>query len=408
MVVTVKAVDAANRRVTVTPAIPGSEPSAGGTSSVYTAFDTRVYANVVAGGHGESQAWKVLGSGDATRSNQSFVLAVDDVSFTVDALFPSGVRAALVVQVDGRTWTQLPSLNESTAEDHHYAVRVREDNTLLVQFGDGRRGRRLSSGNNNVQVSYRRGVGLAGNLDAFALEKAVKPHYLVDAQLQPLPATGGGDRESTASLRENAPESVLTLERAVSLGDFKHLAASNSGVWQAEARFMPAGLARRQNIAVAVVPAGGGPLGNLEETLKSFLETKATPGVAVSIRGYQSLLLDLDLVITVDESAFDPEQIAQHVCDVILDSFSLRQARLGASLYRSQVFAAVEAVVGVENCQCVINPAGFIDEEGNPAMPAQLATSPTGAIKRITTFLDQLVYADADLSTINISTQALE
>ena len=50
-----------------------------------------INANLVLAGHGEIKPAKILGSGDAARSNQEFILEVDQVSFVPDATKNSGV-----------------------------------------------------------------------------------------------------------------------------------------------------------------------------------------------------------------------------------------------------------------------------------------------------------------------------
>ena len=182
-----------------------------------------IRGNVVLAGHGESKPAKILGSGDASKSNQEFRLKVEDVSFTPDVTKSSGVAAAIEVEVAGRVWQQVSTLKDSAPGDHHYAIRMTEDGYLKILFGDGEYGRRLPTGKNNIRVSYRVGSGIVGNLPAGSLEKPVNPHPLVETVLQPIQAAGGGDMEDVASLRENAPSTLLALERAVSLSDFSHL-----------------------------------------------------------------------------------------------------------------------------------------------------------------------------------------
>jgi hypothetical protein len=215
MQVTVKEVFADSRQIKVAPAIPGSELAGSGTTANYSRYHTKIYGNVAASGHGESQNEKILGAGDATRSNQQFDFDTTDVSFVMDGTFASGVRAAVEITVDDRTWQQVPTLNDSAPEDPHYVVRMQEDGTLTFAFGDGRHGRRLPSGTNNIRIKYRIGTGLAGNLAPYSLVKEVKPHPLIDGLLQPMAAAGGNDMESADSMRANAPASVLTIERAV-------------------------------------------------------------------------------------------------------------------------------------------------------------------------------------------------
>ena len=171
----------------------------------FTYGNCLITGNVVLAGHGETSGGKVLGSGDATQSSQFFVFEQENVSFVPDAIQPSGVRAAIDVRVEGKTWQQVGSLNDSDPADHHYTVRMTERQYLKIAFGDGAHGRRLPTGSNNVRLIYRVGTGLEGNLPAGSLTKPAKPHRLVKAVRQPMATTGGNDMEGVESLRENAP-----------------------------------------------------------------------------------------------------------------------------------------------------------------------------------------------------------
>lgn len=408
MKVTVQEVDADAGWIKVAPAIPGSGLSEIAASTPYTRHGTRIFGNVVASSHGESRPEKILGSGDATRSGQRFDLDAEEVSFVVDSRFSSGVRADVEVSVDGRTWQQVSTLNDSDPEAHHFLARMKEDGTLAILFGDGRRGRRLPTGNNNVRIRFRQGAGLSGNLEAYSLEKEVKPHPFVESVLQPVPAAGGNDMESVDSMRQNGPASVLTLERAVSLEDFTHLAASNSGVWQARAFRRHPGLSRAEHIEVAVVPAGGGSLGNLAETLEAFLAAHALPNVEVTVVPYQSLILDLSITIRVRSEEIDPVLVTTAVQKAVLEAFSLPKARLGRTFYSSEAFAVVEAVQGVENCRCVINPDGFRDQSGASVAPRGIGYGSEGIIRRVTPEDSQVIHMDETASVLEIIHQEFD
>jgi hypothetical protein len=321
----------------------------------FTRGNTVLHGNVVAAGHGERRPQVVLASGDATQSNRSYVLAKEGVSFIADPTQPSGVRADIEVTIGGRTWEQVPTLRTSDPADAHYTVRMTEDGHLRVGFGDGRNGRRLPSGSNNVRVGYRVGNGLAGNVAAGSLSKLARPHRLLDGVTQPLAATGGNDMESIDSMRDNAPASVLTLERAVSLADFGNLAARQSSVWQAVAFSLPTTAGRHDSVEVVVVPAGGGQLGDLGLSLKQFLEAHALPGVEVAVRRYEAGRLSLQVTLRVQSEAFDPAKVRDDVEAALLDAFSLSRRGLGQDLFLSEVFQVVEGVQGVENSTCVID-----------------------------------------------------
>jgi len=303
--------------------------------------------NIAKAGHGESKSERVLGSGSASQSNQVFLLKISDVSFVADSTQATGVRADIAVRVDGAEWKQVSTLNDSGPADPHYVVRMTEDGHILIGFGDGTNGRRLPTGTNNIRVALREGTGLAGNIPAGSLTKPVKPHALVAAVRQLTPATGGNDMETTASLRENAPASLLTLERAVSLNDFGFLAGSHSSVWQARAFPRQSGFKLRDQIEVVVVPANGGPLGELAATLAEFLQRHGVPGVAITVTEYSRRTFTVDVELSVDEAMFVADDVKVAVERALRQAFSLVQRRLGQDVFLSEIYKVVENVPGV-------------------------------------------------------------
>jgi hypothetical protein len=313
-----------------------------------------LHANVVLAGHGERKPEVVLGSGDATRTGQAFVLRESGVSFVADPLRASGVRADIDVKVAGRVWQQVENLRDSGPTDPHYTVRLVRDGELAVVFGDGRNGRRLPSGANNVRVSFRSGAGLRGNVAPGSLTKVARPHPLVESVAQPQVAAGGNDMEGVESLRRNAPAMVLTLERAVSTDDFANLAMGHSSVWQARAFFRRKTDPRMQRVEVVVVPANGGELGPLEDTLRDFLQAHAVPGVDVVLSRFSGAPVTLDVQMEVDTHAFSPDAVVRAVRTALLEALSLRRRALGLPLYLSDVYKVVEAVPGVESSICVL------------------------------------------------------
>jgi hypothetical protein len=360
-------------------------------------------ANVARAGHGESKPEKVLGSGDATRLSQSFVLSEQGVSFVADATQPSGVRAAVEVKIAGQTWQQVASLRDSGPADPHYTVRITEEGYLTLGFGDGNNGRRLPTGTNNVKVSFRKGSGLAGNLAAGSLTKIGKRHPRVAAVRQPFAATGGNDQEPASSLKEQAPASVLTLDRAVSLPDFARLAARQASVWQARAFALAPGLGQRDAIEVVVVPAGGGELGALATSLRDFLAAHALPGVDVRIASYEPAPFDLEVALRVVSAQFDPEQVIEAVRAALFDAFGLERRQLGQDLFLSEVYEVIEAVSGVENSRvvelAVAAPAGS-------GGAARLAAA--GASQRLAAGTHEVLFLDRTRSRLEVTAQEFE
>ena len=315
----------------------------------------RIAGNVALASHGERQAEKVLGSGDATLSGQRFVLAQQAVSFVPDPKQPRGVRADIDVVVDGRIWEQVGTLRDIGPADSVYAVKITEDGTLELEFGDGQTGRRLPTGSNNVRVRARVGVGLAGNLPAGTLTKITRPHPLVSAVQQPLPAVGGNDRETADSLRKTAPTTLLTLERCVSPADFASLAAAHASIWQARAFVRPSLGTRAHRVEVVVVPADGAELGELAQTLATFLQSHALPNVEVTVSRFVPLPVTLAVTVEIDLAAFEPAVVLRAVRAALYDALSLRRRQLGQPVFLGDIYAVVENVPGVSTSRCVLN-----------------------------------------------------
>jgi hypothetical protein len=312
-----------------------------------------ILGNVVVAGHGERKTEKVLGSGDATRSGQTFILEESGVSFVADPTRPQGVSADIDVIVDGRIWTQAGSFRGLGPADPVYITRMTEEGHLGVEFGDGQRGRRLPTGKNNVRIRYRIGVGLAGNVRAGSLEKIARPHPLVASVRQPISAAGGNDMESVDSLRKTAPATLFAVERAVSLRDFESLAAGYSSVWQARAFTRP-GASRAPRVEVVVVPADGLPLGSFLETIAAYLRAHALPGVEVEVTEYKKSPIDLQVDAEIDTTACAADDVVRALRAALLDALSLRRRSLGQPLYLSEIYQVVETVTGINSSVAVL------------------------------------------------------
>jgi len=365
----------------------------------FVRYNTEVLGNVVIAGHGESKPEKVLGSGDATQAGQEMSLDVEGVSFVTDSSMPSGVRADVEIMIGLQTWRQVARLDESGPEDADYTVEITESGTLVFRFGDGSHGRRLPTGRNNVRVRYRVGTGLAGNLAAGSLSKPVQPSPWVGSVAQPVDASGGNDWEDVASMRSNAPKSVLALERAVSLSDYSVLAARHSGVWQAKAFRLPTGYGYHENVQVAVVPAGGGELALLGDELGAFLVAHSVPGVRVEVVRFREVYIDLAITLRVRSAAFDPEVVTGAVDVALRAAFGLETRRLGAPLCYSEIYAVVEAVEGVENSDCRFS---FRTADGTNDVSAVAGAD--GNVRRVRIREDQVIFLHAEESTVDIVT----
>ncbi|HET8682125.1 MAG TPA: baseplate J/gp47 family protein, partial [Micromonosporaceae bacterium] len=215
-----------------------------------------VYGNVVAATHGET-VHQVLGSGDGSRAHQAFELRHAPVTY-VPSDDPSGATSTLSVRVNDVEWHEVPSLYPAGPDERSFVTRDTERGTVVAGFGDGVRGARLPTGQQNVRATYRRGLGVAGNVAAGAVSQVMDPPLGLTKVTNPAPATGGADPQAPDDAREAIPLPVRTLDRAVSLLDYADYARAFTGVAKASATVLT--LPGGRTIVVTVAAAGGAPV----------------------------------------------------------------------------------------------------------------------------------------------------
>lgn len=142
----------------------------------------------------------------------------------------------------------------------------------------------------------------------------------------------------------------------MSLDDFAQLARAHASVWQAQAFRRAPGLGQRERIDVVVMAAGGGtPSPALKVELRDTLRAHALPSVAISISDYQRVTFRLRVTIRVRSAAFDRQSVSDALAGALRAAFNEETRRLGAPLFRGAVYAAVDAVAGVDNSDCHID-----------------------------------------------------
>ena len=197
---------------------------------------------------------EIMGAGSAVTPNQTFTLRQSPLTY-VQASTPDGRRSALTVRVNGVAWTEVPTLYGQAPTAQVYAIENQSSGASDVVFGDGVEGATLPTGQNNVIGYYRVGSGSAGNVAAGAISTLAQRPLGVSGVTNPQAAAGGGDPDSVDEVRSNAPQTVLTLGRAVSVADYQNFAATFAGVAQAHAIWIPSGASR--GVFVTVAADGG-------------------------------------------------------------------------------------------------------------------------------------------------------
>lgn len=158
-------------------------------------------------------------------------------------------------------WTRVTNFLESEATDTHYVLTIDEFDVGTITFGDGVKGKKPASGIDNIQATYRVGGGTAGNqIGPDKLTKLVGSFPFVVSVTNPDVPAGGEEKESIDEAKENIPDSLVSMGRAVTHADYTYHARTQPGVSKAYAyREENNPLAERIVIAVSgsnPVPSG--------------------------------------------------------------------------------------------------------------------------------------------------------
>jgi hypothetical protein len=313
--------------------------------NTYQRDTVKVYANVALATHGET-VHQILGSGAARQSHQRFTLENAPLTF-VGADNEIGAESALEVRVNDILWHEAPALYNADPDDHSYVLRIGENGAGTIQFGDGKRGARLPTGQENVRAVYRKGIGSGGNLQAGQLSQLLSRPLGLKAVSNPLAAAGGVDADDTENARHNMPLGVRTLGRVVSVQDYEDYARAYTGIAKAQATVLNTRAGRTVFVTVAgdngVRPTVGGP--TLTKLLNA-LKLNGDPLVRCDAAPYDKTTFKLALRIK-RHLDYDLDTVSQDVEAALRAAFSFEARDFGQTVARSEIISVAQQVTGV-------------------------------------------------------------
>ncbi len=354
-----------------------------------------VNANVVEATHGESVGEEILGNGDG-QPGQRFTLAKPPLTH-VQSASAGGAEPTLEVRVDGVRWDQARGLYGLGPRDERYVVHRDDDGRTQAIFGDGDRGVRPPTGSGNVRARYRTGIGLGGMVDQGRLTLLQTRPLGIRDVVNPLPATGGADPEGRDSARANAPLTVLTMDRVVTLGDYEDYARAFAGIAKANASELWRGERRLVHLTVAAA-AGEEPDTPRLADLETGLRAAGDAGVAIELSPVQLIPVAIAGTLLVD-ARYDFEPVRAEIAAALAARYGFEARDFGESIAGSEVVATALAVEGAVDFRLtalypilgpppsepVIDPlraqlARFVDDASGPIAAAELLVlSPIGA-----------------------------
>lgn len=314
--------------------------------NVYDRQSVTINANVARATHGETVAKEILGSGDASSANRSFVLKRPPLTY-VSAATASGAQSTLTIRVNGVEWKQVPSLYGLDARSQSYIVRIDNDGKASVIFGDGKSGAQPASGAENVTATYRTGIGPDGNVAEGKLTLLQTRPFGIRGVSNPKPASGGVAPEVLEDARRNAPVTVLTLDRIVSLRDFEDFVRSFAGIGKAQAVRLWNG--HTHFVYVTVATTDGKPIdtkSNLYANLRAGIDAARDPVQPIDVKGHAPRSFRLSAGVFIDQRYVHEEVIAQ-AKRALLEAFAFEKRNFGQPVTAAEVMTIIQAVPGV-------------------------------------------------------------
>jgi hypothetical protein len=314
-----------------------------------------------------------------------------DLTGDADTAKPA-VAVAIAFPTGKELWTPVDDLLESASFDQNFVVEV--DNSLNgnLRFGDDEYGESVF-GAQSFHCVYRVGNGTKGIVGAESLAHlALTPTVsLVSKVRNPLAAVDGVEPETIAEVRQWAPQAFRVEQfRAVTEADYAAVAQKLPQVQSAVASFRWTG--SWHTVFVGVQPASATDLiaksngvlllsDTLRQTVFDFLTSYRMTGYDLEIRPPQFLPVEIDLAVCTASGYFrgDVEQgVIGALSNRILPDgttgfFYSGNWVFGQALYLSRIYAAVQAVQGVDSVEVtVFRQFGQPDngELANGVMPA--------------------------------------
>jgi hypothetical protein len=300
------------------------------------------------------------------------LLGRHDLGRPANEVAPAVVLVLSFPGVPDEIWTPQPSLLASNAYDQHFVAEVDNAGATRLRFGDDQYGRR-PLGAWKVTARYRIGNGVAGNIGRESLVHRGTPDpaplgFLpVAGVFQPLPARLGEEPETIEHVRQIAPEAFRAVQfRAVTEADWEEMALRHPDVAAAKATFRWTGSWHTVFVAIHPhsedklrrLPGGGVELTpEFAATMRAHLRRFKLAGYDLAVRAAQYVPLEIEVMICVSPGYSRGDVLAavarvlsnRKLVDGSRGFFHLEDYAFGQPVYLSRLYAAIEAIDGVDS-----------------------------------------------------------
>jgi len=272
-------------------------------------------------------------------------------------------------------WAPVPDLLKSGEFDANFVVDIDDDGQGVLRFGDDEYGKSIA-GTTAITAAYRVGNGSVGNIGADSLAHIVVPSGAplpgIITVRNPLPAQGGVDPETIEQVRQYAPAAFQAVQyRAVTEADYSAAALTLDGVADAVAQFRWTG--SWYTVLLGIEPSDPnnvitGPGGRTEldpafaAQITAELWNYKLAGYDLEVRSAQYVPLDIELHLCVNAGHFQSDVVRAVMQalgkgvenDGTLEFFNPANFKFGQPVYLSRLYAAIDAVQGVDSATVTV------------------------------------------------------
>jgi hypothetical protein len=284
-----------------------------------------------------------------------------------------------VTDASGATdlWSPVPDLLDSNEFDNAFVVDIDDSGQGILRFGEDQYGRSISGGV-HIAADYRVGNGRAGNIGAEALAHIVIPaspppnQPTILSVRNPLPAQAGTDPETIEQVRQYAPTAFHAVQcRAVTEADYVAAAVTVEGVTGAVAEFRWTGswytaflgIDPADPANVVTEPGGRTSLDPMfAAAVTGALHRFKLAGYDLDVRSAEYVPLQIEVHLCVDPDHFraDVVQAVFRALGTGVDLarrpafFNRANWTFGQPVYLSRLYAAIDAVQGVDSAEVTV------------------------------------------------------
>ena len=239
-------------------------------------------------------------------------------------------------------WSYTANLINAGPYDTVYTGFVDSNGNFYLVFGDGVNGYVPPLGS-PITCNYLTNVGALGNVGSNTITQPATALGGVATVSNPAAATGGAYAESLASIQANAPASLMTNSRAITVSDIETIASQVSGV-----EWVSVVMETYQLVNLFVVPYGGGsPSALLQQAIQTALAPALMANTNVTIVT-PTIYIPVNVSVMVEAYAnFGNDTVQAAVTAALANLLSIANTGFGFRVGLGLVYQTVLAVPGV-------------------------------------------------------------